>query len=110
MALDTRKDGETTIVSVKGDIDFNSSPDVRKALLDLVEDAKAVVVDMSSVDYIDSSGVASLIEAYQSAKSAGCAFSLAAVSQPALRVLKLAHLEKVFEIHETVTDATQASS
>lgn len=105
MELETRKDGNITVLTIHGDIDFNSSPDVRRSLLDLVDGAEGIVVDMAGVEYIDSSGVASLIEAYQSAKSADCAFSLASVSKSALRVLKLAHLEKVFVIHDSVEKA-----
>ena len=58
-------------------------------------------VDMAGVSYIDSSGVASLVESLQGARKAGCEFVLAAVSEPALRVLHLARLDTVFTIHES---------
>jgi anti-sigma B factor antagonist len=100
-----REEHGIAVAAFRGDIDFNSSPKVREILLDLVADKDGLLVDLSSVDYIDSSGVASLIEAFQSAKGGGRRFGLVAVSGPAMRVLQLAHLEKVFPIYDSVADA-----
>ena len=77
---------------------------VRTALLDCVGMKQLVVVDMSAVAYIDSSGVASLVEAFQSARKGGTRFLLAQVSEAALRVLELARLDKVFTIIDSVED------
>jgi anti-sigma B factor antagonist len=60
---------------------------------------------MSGVSYIDSSGIASLVEAYQSARRARTLFALVAVSDAAMRVLELARLDQVFSIHASVADA-----
>lgn len=92
------------VVAFQGDVDLEHSPAARKVLLDCVEGGRDVVVDMSGVSYIDSSGIASLVEALQSARHKGTAFSLAAVSPAALRVFQLARLDKVFTIHATVAD------
>ena len=109
METEVREEHGLAVAAFTGDIDFNSSPKARKVLLELVERKCDVVVDLSSVDYIDSSGVASLIEAYQSAKSAGTRFALVAVSGAALRVLQLARLEKVFPIFDSVSEAAGAA-
>ena len=105
MEHEVREEHGLAVAAFSGDIDFNSSPDARRIMLDLVDRKTDLMVDMSSVEYIDSSGVASLIEAFQSAKGTGCRFGLVAVSAPALRVLQLAHLEKVLPIYETMADA-----
>lgn len=105
MEHEVREEHGLAIAAFSGDIDFNSSPDARRIMLDLVGGKRDLMVDMSSVDYIDSSGVASLIEAFQSAKGTGCRFGLVAVSASALRVLQLAHLEKVLPIYQSVADA-----
>ncbi|MFO1435111.1 MAG: STAS domain-containing protein [Gammaproteobacteria bacterium] len=60
------------------------------------------------VTYIDSSGVASLVEGYQTAKKRKLRFGLVGVSEAALSVLKLARLDKVFPIHATVKDRLKA--
>ena len=95
----------TTIVAFKGEIDLESSPAARKILLRCFENNGKVVVDLSGVTYIDSSGVASLVEALQAAKKNGGQFSLAAVSEPTRRVLELARLDKVFTLHDSVDKA-----
>lgn len=89
------------VVALAGDVDLSTSPDARKVLLECVRRGRPVVVDMAGVSYIDSSGVASLVESLQSARKAGSAFVLAAVSEPARRVLQLARLDKVFTIHDS---------
>lgn len=81
---------------------------MRDALLGCIKNGKAVVVDLSAVAYIDSSGVASLVEAFQNAKSKGQGFVLAAISETPLRVLKLARLDQVFVIVDSVEDAVAA--
>lgn len=105
MAYQVRSEGDTTIVALSGDIDLDNSPQVRNALLASVGEKRGVLVEMSAVAYIDSSGIASLVEAYQSARRASTLFALVAVSDAAMRVLELARLDRVFSIHASVSDA-----
>lgn len=93
------------VVALDGDVDLQSSPEARRVLLDSVGRGRPVFVDLSRVGYIDSSGIASLVEALQRARQTGSPFVLAAVSDAALRVLKLARLDKVFRIFATLDDA-----
>ena len=97
-----------SIVVLKGDVDLESSPAAREVLLKSVEGAGMVLVDLSSVTYIDSSGVASLVEALQAAKRNGGRFALVAASDPTRRVLELARLDKVFTMYTTVDEGLQA--
>ncbi len=105
----TDQDG-FAVMSVTGDVDFNSSPELRTVLLELIEARRDVLVDMSAVGYIDSSGVASLIEAYQTAKSLNTRFGLVAVNGTPLRVLQVARLEKIFPMYPTVADGVAAKA
>jgi anti-sigma B factor antagonist len=105
MVYEVRSEGETTIVALSGDVDLDNSPQVRNVLLDSVRDKRGVLVEMSGVSYIDSSGIASLVEAYQSARRGRTPFALVAVSDAAMRVLELARLDQVFSIHASVSDA-----
>ena len=91
-----------SIVVFTGEIDLESSPAARETLLKCVEHTSNVIVDLSEVSYIDSSGVASLVEALQAAKKQGGQFALAAVSEPTRRVLELARLDKVFTLYDSV--------
>ncbi|MGB0684133.1 MAG: STAS domain-containing protein [Magnetovibrionaceae bacterium] len=96
------------VVSFDGDIDLETSPEARKVLLDVTSKGGSTLVNLSSVSYIDSSGVASLVEALQSARKKGGSLALVSVSEEALRVLQLGRLDRVFTIHDDVAAATAA--
>ncbi len=97
-----KEEPEATVVSLVGDIDLQTSPEARKILLRAVERGRRVFVDLSKVTYTDSSGIASLVEAFQKARERDCGFALVAVTEPVLKVLRLARLETVFTIVETI--------
>lgn len=104
MNHEIREESGAVIVALEGDVDLQSSPDARKVLLECVSRKKPVLVDLSGVGYIDSSGVASLVESLQTARKVGSNLILVAVSEGALRVLQLARLDKVFTICDSVED------
>ena len=110
MTCEIRNEGGMAVVALSGDIDLDSSPKVRTALLDCVGLEQGVLVDMSEVSYIDSSGVASLVEAFQTARKSDTAFGLVSVSQPAMRVLELARLDRIFSIYDNLADGMQGEA
>ncbi|CCG41101.1 STAS domain-containing protein [Magnetospirillum molischianum] len=97
----TQRNGFAAIV-LEGDVDLSCSSALRKELLERTFERCDIVVDLSRVGYIDSSGIAGLVEAYQGARANGTRFILAAPSVPVLRVLRLARLDRVFTIVESV--------
>ena len=104
MHHEVREEGGVVIVAFEGEIDLEHSPKAREVLLECVGRSCPVLVDLSGVEYIDSSGVASLVEALQQAKGSGNSLTLASVSPSAMRVLELARLDKVFTIVASVTE------
>ena len=110
MNCETREEQGITIAALSGDVDLQSSPEVRKILIECVDQGKSLVVDLSGVGYIDSSGVASLVESFQRSRKHGHGFVLVAVSEGALRVLKLARLDKVFTICDTLEEGLSSLS
>lgn len=100
----TTRDG-VHVIALAGEIDLQTSPQVREAVLGSLRQGGPVVVDMGGIAYIDSSGVASLVEGFQVARRQGVAFVLAAVSPAAMRVLQLARLDKVFSFQPDVDTA-----
>lgn len=63
---DVQKLDDATVVTLQGEIDMYRSPQLRQALVDVIgEKSAAVVVDASDVPHMDSSGVATLVEALQ---------------------------------------------
>ena len=95
------------VVTIEGDVDLQSSPEARKVLLDGVGRKMPVLVDLAGVGYIDSSGVASLVESLQTARKNGQEFALAAISEGTRRVLNLARLDKVFTIFDGLQDGLE---
>lgn len=104
MECTTRQEGDFTIVALSGEVDLHCSPEARKHILQHLNDQKHVLVDLAEVSYIDSSGIASLVEGFQMARSKQLRFGLVGVSEAARQVLQLARLDKVFPIKDTVAD------
>ncbi|WP_303976749.1 STAS domain-containing protein [Dongia mobilis] len=96
------------VIALEGDIDLENAGEVRKALLANLKQKKDLLIDLSAVSYIDSSGIASLVEGLQVARKQKNELSLVSVSPRALRVLELARLDKVFAIHADVATALAA--
>ena len=103
LQIATRALGTTTVFDITGDIDLAHSPEVRKALLTEIREKKTpkVVMNMGKVRYIDSSGVASLVEALKASRDAGTRFLLVGLSPAAREVLQLSRLLKIFETFDT---------
>jgi len=91
---------EPSILSLEGEIDLHESPNVRESLRPLIEGkTPRVYVDMTAVGYIDSSGLAVLIDAMQRIANYGGKFGLIGI-RPAVRtVLEIARLDEVFRLY-----------
>ena len=106
MDVKTRDEAEARIIEITGDIDLYSSPQVRDAILDAVKGKRSpVVVNLEGVTYIDSSGVATLVEGLQLTRGYDGAFRLAGLSARVQEVFELARLEKVFAIYGDISAA-----
>jgi anti-sigma B factor antagonist len=101
VAASTRSAGEITIVDLVGQIDLGSSPALRKTLLDSLKTTKHMAINLSGVSYIDSSGIASLLEVLREAKDSEKKLVLFGVAAAVLQVLQLTRLTGVFEIFAT---------
>ncbi len=101
----SRSEGEFQVVSVSGEVDLSWSSDVREAILDAINGNPAVLVELSDVNYIDSSGIAALVEGYQTAKVKSVQFGLLQISDAVRSVLELARLDQVFPIHADLGSA-----
>ena len=96
------------IISLVGEVDLNYSPVAREQILKYLKQKKDVLVDLSQVIYIDSSGIASLVEGFQLARQQKLFFALFGVSRAAMQVLQLARLDKVFPIYPDIDAAVAA--
>ena len=111
MQISTRQSGTSTIVDVVGDIDLYNSPEIRKVLLDTIRDKRVsrTIINLKEVRYIDSSGVASLVEGLKISRNVNSRFMLYGLSPAAREVLELSRLIKVFEVYENEEQALAAT-
>jgi anti-sigma B factor antagonist len=91
-----------TIFDISGDIDLATSPELRKALLREFRELRVprVVLNLGAVRYIDSSGVASLVEGLKASRDVGSRLILFGLNRTIREVLQLSKLVKIFEIYE----------
>ncbi|MGO8732554.1 MAG: STAS domain-containing protein [Terriglobia bacterium] len=108
MKTATREQTGTTIVDVTGDIDMATSPDLRKTLLESLKKTPRLVVNMREVKYVDSSGIASLVEVLREARNTEKRLVLFGLNAAVRDVLQLTRLARIFEIRETEEEALQA--
>jgi anti-sigma B factor antagonist len=98
------------LVVLEGDVDMSTSPQVRKSLASVFQKGNAqVIVDLSGVPYMDSSGIATLIEGLQLSQKLGIRFTLAGMTQAVEAAFDLAHLKGVFELTPHVESALGGS-
>ena len=107
MNISTRQVENASIVDVTGDITLYNTPEVRKILIDLLKEKRVtrVIVNLQNVKYIDSAGVASLVEGLKISRDMKSGFALFGLSRTTREVLELTRLLKVFEVHDTEEQA-----
>ena len=86
------------IARIAGPINIDHARKTRRMLLASLASRDNLLVDMSAVTAIDSAGVASLVEAHNTARKNGKAFALFHVGYPVMQVLRLSRLDKAFTI------------
>jgi anti-sigma B factor antagonist len=102
----TERDGYT-VISPQGEIDFATGPALKEAITDaLVAGKTHLVVDLLAVEFIESTGLGALIGGRRRARALDGSLSLVCAENPVLKVFRVTGLDKVFEIYETVEDAT----
>lgn len=96
-----------TVFDVSGDIDLASSPQLRKALLRELRELRMprVVLNLKDVHYIDSSGVASLVEGLKASRDVGSRLVLFGLNSAVREVLQLSKLVRIFEITDSEEQA-----
>ena len=99
LKVELTQKGHRIEIIVEGDIDLYSSPVLRKTILDAANhETNEIRIVLASVGYMDSSGVATLVEGLRAAKDSGKAFNLQTPSQSVMKVLQLARLDTIFSI------------
>ncbi|MBB0990265.1 STAS domain-containing protein [Dietzia kunjamensis] len=103
---DTRELDHSVVVQPTGRLNMVAAPRLRDQLRQLVEGgSRHLVVDLSTTEFIDSSGLGALISGLKAARQAGGDLRIAAPTEQVRRVLTLTKLDKVLAAHETAEAA-----
>lgn len=98
--------GGATVLAPTGDIDMSRAPAFRDHVKRAIQAAAdKVVIDLSQVEYMDSSGLATLVEAMRNAKQANVELLLCGLHQKVLAIFEIARLHQFFKIVATVDEA-----
>ena len=106
MEVSSRDAGKSTIIDVSGEVDLYSSPKLRKEIIKFTKKKTSnIFINLNDVGYMDSSGIATLVEGLQLSNKYKGGFKLIGLSAAVKEVFALARLEKVFEIYDEEKDA-----
>ncbi len=99
MAVKIETKSGLTVCYVEGEIDINTSPDIKKSFDKLItKKTPKIIINLSKVTYVDSSGLATLVEILKNMKSYGGRMRLTNLSPKIKSLFEITKLEKLFEI------------
>lgn len=104
----TQRDG-VSVCRVEGEIDINTAPQFKKAFDRLMKDKDGkIIINMEKVGYIDSSGLATLVELLKNFRKAGSRLKLVSLSPKVRSLFEITKLEKLFDIADREDEAIKA--
>ena len=103
--------GAPSVVTVSGEVDVHSAPQLRDGLTSVLSAGDSpLVVDLTGVSFLDSTGLGALVAARTLAAERGVGLHLACTSRRILKLFTITGLDGVFEIHDSVASAVAAGS
>ena len=107
MQISARQSVGGVIFDLTGDIDLAHSPAMRKVLLGEIKEKRTpkVFLNLQNVRYVDSSGIATLVEGLKASRDQGSRMILFGLSRSVREVMELSRLQKIFEIYDTEEQA-----
>lgn len=106
MKISATNQGDVQVLELSGELDYHSSPELREKLTELTtKQSSKILVNLNGVDYMDSSGIATFVEAFQKTKRYQGRLILAELTPTVRGVFEIAKLDSIFEIAATVAEA-----
>ena len=106
---DVRTEGVATIVSLAGEIDLAHSPRIHRELVHLCDGRpERIILDLTAVGYMDSSGVGTLVEVYRRVQGYGGRLVLAGAQDKVRSIFEIAQLDRIFTFCNTLAEALEA--
>lgn len=98
-----------TVVEVHGEVDVYTAPMLRERLIELISGgARSLVVDLSRVDFLDSTGLGVLVGALKRVRSANGDLNVVCTTERIRKIFEITGLGTIFGLHTTVDEAIAA--
>jgi len=109
LGLSTRAESRSVIVAIEGELDIATADDLREHVQQAMDEhGPWLILDLSALDFMDSSGLNVIISTYRSVREAGGSLSLAALNERVTKVVRLFGLHRQVPVHQNVTAAVSA--
>ena len=106
LGLDVSQSGNWSVLAVTGEVDVATAPAMRERLVSLVADGNVrLIVDLSPVDFIDSTGLGVLVGTLKRVREADGELALIIPQERILKLFDITGLSKIFIIHSTLNSA-----
>lgn len=103
------QNGDVTVLRLEGEIDVRTSPGLRTFLQEKsAAQCPFLIVDLSAVNYLDSSGLATLVEYWRDCQDFGGKLGVAGVNERLQTIFEVSRMEEILSIHPAVEDAIAA--
>lgn len=110
VTVTARSELGATVVTVSGEIDVYTSPQLRERLTEVIDTgATRLIVDLEGVEFLDSTGLGVLVAARNRVSGSEGAVLLVCSQERLLKLFRITGLDAVFEIHPSMSEATAAS-
>ena len=98
MSYKVSEEGNISTVHLDGEIDMDVTEKAKEVIFPVIDSGKEVHLNLSQVQYMDSSGISVLIESHQKAMEVGTTVKLKEISKSVLKVIMMAKLEQVLNL------------
>ena len=110
LGLEVTERGNVAVLALRGEVDVSSAPRLRQRLVELATEGRAwVVVDLSAVEFLDSTGLGILVSGLRRFRLLGGDLTLAGAQPRILRVLEMTRLDRAFDVYASVDAAVAAA-
>ena len=109
MTIGVRDAGEAKIIDVEGDVDLGTSPELRQTLFTTLREVRKLGLNLAGIRYIDSSGIATLIEVLKDSQRLKKDFVLFGLTPAVERVFRLTHVIRIFRVFADEQEAMESA-
>lgn len=105
MQIATTPGSDRYVITVSGEVDLATSPDLDTAIIGSVDSgAKSIVIDLKDVSFMDSSGLGVIVRGLKRCREADKDLDLVITSDRVLKVFGITGLDQVIPIHDSIED------